>query len=80
MLDPMSGWFGTPLDVVVTDTLPAGVTFESASGSGTESGGVVTWGAIPTLAVGADTTLTVFVTIDQPGTLTNTGAVVSPTT
>ena len=65
--------------VVVTDTLPSGVTFVAASGSGTEAGGVVTWSAIPTLAVGADTTLTVTVTMDQPTTLTNTGAVTAAT-
>ena len=34
--------------VVVTDTLPAGLTFVSATGGGTASGNVVTWPAIAT--------------------------------
>ena len=39
-------------NIAVTDTLPGGVAFVSASGGGTESGGVVSW-AIPSLASGA---------------------------
>ncbi|MBT8404547.1 MAG: DUF11 domain-containing protein, partial [Gemmatimonadetes bacterium] len=38
--------------VVVSDTLPAGLTFVSATGGGTEAGGVVTWPAIPVLTPG----------------------------
>ncbi len=40
----------TAAAVVVTDTLPAGVTFVSATGGGTVSGNVVTWPAIASLA------------------------------
>ncbi|HVF20165.1 MAG TPA: hypothetical protein VNA14_07975, partial [Mycobacteriales bacterium] len=66
---------------VISDPLPAGVTFVSASNGGIESGGVVTW---PVVAVAANTTAaapagtrTVTVTVDSPlpdGTvLTNYG-------
>ena len=37
-------------DVVITDTLPGTGTFVSASDGGTESGGVVTWPTIGTMA------------------------------
>ena len=49
--------------VVVTDTLPAGVTFVSASGGGTHSGGVVTWnvGALTVAAGQQSRTVTVTV-------------------
>ncbi|MBL8776714.1 MAG: DUF11 domain-containing protein [Acidimicrobiales bacterium] len=64
--------------VVVTDTLPAGVSFDSASDGGTESAGVVTWPAFD-LAVGADpVTFTVTVIVDDPITavsLLNTATV-----
>ena len=46
-------------DVVVRDSLPAGVTFVSASRSATFAGGVVTWPAIASLAAGASRTDTV---------------------
>ena len=42
----------------VTDTLPAGLTFVSASNGGVEVNGVVTWSDLPSLAAGATTTLT----------------------
>lgn len=61
--------------LVVTDTLPDGVAFSSASASGTEFEGVVRWDTIPYLAAGADTALTVVVTILSGGALTNTAAV-----
>ncbi|MDI9569429.1 MAG: carboxypeptidase regulatory-like domain-containing protein [Pseudomonadota bacterium] len=43
--------------VVITDTVPTGTTFVSATGGGTESGGVVTW-TIGNLAKGATATVT----------------------
>ncbi|HET9912201.1 MAG TPA: hypothetical protein VFQ13_09950, partial [Anaerolineales bacterium] len=43
---PPSGQGNAPLqNITLTDTLPAGATFVSASDGGTESGGVVTWPA-----------------------------------
>ncbi|MFN3265328.1 MAG: isopeptide-forming domain-containing fimbrial protein [Deinococcales bacterium] len=57
----------TASNVVVTDTLPAGTTFQSASNGGTQTAGVVTWNstttpALASLANGASQTFTVVVT------------------
>jgi uncharacterized repeat protein (TIGR01451 family) len=57
--------------VVVSDTLPAGVTFVSATRSGAAAGGVVTWPTIASLASGASVTDTVIVTAPASGSLTN---------
>jgi uncharacterized repeat protein (TIGR01451 family) len=59
--------------VVLTDTLPAGVTFVSAPGC-TQSSGVVTC-PIGNLAPGATATRTITVTANSPGVLTNTVSV-----
>ena len=64
--------------VVVTDSLPIGVTFISASGSGTTNAGIVSW-SLGTLAVNATTNLTLIVTAPASGALTNTATVNSPT-
>ena len=47
----------------VTDTLPAGLTFVSASDGGTEASGVVTWNLITTLAAGTFKDLTFSTTV-----------------
>ena len=60
--------------VVLTDTLPAGVTFVSATGGGTVSGNVVTWPAIASLASGASQGYGVTVTAPATGTLLNIAA------
>jgi uncharacterized repeat protein (TIGR01451 family) len=65
--------------VTLTDTLPAPVTFVSASDSGTAANGIVTWPPF-TLAAGATTTRTVTVTVNDPlpegvTSLTNTAEV-----
>lgn len=64
--------------VTVTDTLPAGVTFVSASDGGTEDDGVVTWTNLPVTGDGP-TTLTVVVNVDADAlggtTLTNSATV-----
>ena len=60
--------------VVVTDTLPAGVTFVSATAGGTLSGNVVTWPAIASLASGASQGYSVTVTAPATGTLLNIAA------
>src|SRR5439155_998393 len=57
--------------VVVRDTLPAGVTFVSASDAGSEAGGVVTCPAVATLANGASLSRTVTVTAPGTGTMLN---------
>ncbi len=68
----------------MTDTLPAGVTFVSASGAGwtcTNVGNVSATCTLPTLATGATApTITVVVTAPaQAATLTNTATVSSAT-
>ena len=64
--------------VVVTDALPAGVSFVSASGNGINSGGVVNW-TLGTLANGAVSNVTVTVTAPASGSLTNIATASSPT-
>ena len=71
--------------VSVTDTLPAGSTFGSASGTGwtcNNVAGVVTC-TLPTLSVGAANPITLTITappVASPGVLTNTATVSSSTT
>jgi uncharacterized repeat protein (TIGR01451 family) len=64
--------------VVVTDSLPVGVTFVSASGNGSNNAGVVSWnlGALP---AGQSSNLTVTVTAPASGSMTNIASVSSPT-
>ena len=64
--------------VVVTDTLPASVTFVSATGGGLNNSGVVNW-TLGTLTSGQVSNLTVTVTAPASGSLTNTATVASPT-
>ena len=64
---------------MLTDTLPAGVTFVSATGGGTVSGNVVTWPAIASLASGASQGFSVTVTAPATGTLLNIAASSSST-
>ena len=64
--------------VVVTDALPAGVVFVSASGGGANTSGVVNWN-LGALASGQTSNLTVTVTAPASGTLTNVASVSSPT-
>ena len=73
-------------DVVVTDTLPQGVTFASASGGGSldpDAGpnGVVTWPAVSVISKDAqeEFTLTVVVASDRTDDLVNVAAVTSAT-
>lgn len=69
--------------VAVTDTVPANVTFVSATGSGVvtcaQAGGVITCN-VGTLASGASASATVVVTATATGTVTNTVNVTSSTT
>lgn len=51
----------------VVDTLPAGTTFVSATGSPARVGDTLTWSGV-TVAVGTPTVLTVVVTVDDPAT------------
>ena len=65
--------------VVVTDALPANVTFLSATGGGTtNASGAVYWPTIPALTNGASTNLSVTVLAPAGGAVTNTAIVGSP--
>ncbi|MBT8197743.1 MAG: DUF11 domain-containing protein, partial [Acidimicrobiia bacterium] len=64
--DPATG-------VVMTDTLPAGVTFVSST-AGTEAGGVITV-PVGDLAVGSEFVFSVTVTVDESGAFTNAAEV-----
>jgi len=64
--------------VVATDTLPAGLTFVSASGGGVNNGGVVSW-ALGGLNSGQVSNLTLTVTAPLAGSLTNSASVSSAT-
>ena len=70
-------------NVSVTDTLPAGVTFGTATGGGwscSHAGNASVTCTRGTLAAGASSTVTVVVTApDQGGSITNTAAVASTT-
>jgi uncharacterized repeat protein (TIGR01451 family) len=72
----------TATSVTVTDTLPPGVTFVSASGSGwsiTHGGSVVTC-TRPSMASGASSVITITVKApSHPGSITNTAVVSSHT-
>lgn len=70
----------TAPSVVLTDTLPPGVTFISASNGGTLSGNVVTWPVLGSLANGAARTRTVTVRAPEAGTLVNLAASTAGTT
>ena len=68
-------------DVVVTDTLPSGLVFESATlnaGECTESAGVVSC-ELGTLVVGAGASIDIVVSAPTTGTFTNTASVTSST-
>jgi uncharacterized repeat protein (TIGR01451 family) len=64
--------------VVVTDTLPAGVTFVSATGGGLNTSGVVSW-SLGALTSGQVSNVTVTVTAPASGSLTNVAMVSTPT-
>ena len=70
----------TASNVVVSDSLPPGVVFVSATGGGTTNSGVVNWPNIPVLTNGEAFTFTVTVTAPASGTLTNIVSGVSSTT
>jgi len=68
-------------DVVVTDTLPSGVTFVSTSGCGEDPGGVPTC-SLGTIAAGSFEEYTINLTVDSGtvGIITNQASVTSSTT
>jgi hypothetical protein len=64
---------------VASDTLPPGLVFVSASGGGTNSGGVITWPIVPVLPVGGTTNYSLTVYSPQVGTVTNAASGTSST-
>jgi|GEM_PF-1702642 len=62
----------TASDVVVSNILPSGVAFVSASAGGANNNGVVTWPALASLVSGVGTNFSVSVIAPASGTLTNT--------
>src|SRR5581483_9172786 len=64
--------------VVVTDALPAGVAFVTASGNGVNNGGIVSW-TLGTLAANATTNLNLTIKAPASGSITNVAIVNSPT-
>ncbi|MFD2033961.1 hypothetical protein ACFSKL_04110, partial [Belliella marina] len=70
------------LDVTVTDVLPAGTGFVSATNGGTETGGTVTWN-LGTMAAGASVELTLVLSTESSlvagTTISNIAVVDSPT-
>jgi uncharacterized repeat protein (TIGR01451 family) len=66
-------------NIVITDTLPAGVTFVSAIGGCTHAAGVVTC-TLPSLLPSSSTSIYITVRPDTTGTLVNTAVVTADTT
>jgi uncharacterized repeat protein (TIGR01451 family) len=65
---------GPGLNAVLTDTIPAGSTFVSATGGGMNSGGTVTWN-LGDLGAAASGSVSLTVTFPSKGTYTNTAKV-----
>jgi hypothetical protein len=63
---------GSATGMTLTDTLPTGLTFASATGGGTHAGQVVSW-PLTSLAPGASGSVTVTATAAADGTYSNTG-------
>jgi uncharacterized repeat protein (TIGR01451 family) len=66
---------GPALAATLSDVLPAGTTFVSATGGGTNAAGTVTWD-LGDLAAGASATVTVTVTLNGFGAYKNSGSMV----
>jgi uncharacterized repeat protein (TIGR01451 family) len=79
-LDVANAGPSTATGVTISDPMPAGTSFVSASGGGTLSGGTVTW-SVGTLASGASASRTLVVHVDESRTadLSNTATVSAST-
>jgi uncharacterized repeat protein (TIGR01451 family) len=69
---------GDAFDVVVTDDLPTGIDFVSASRNGAHAGGVITWPAIPTLTANESVVDSVRAIVTTSGEFENVAAASSP--
>lgn len=68
-------------NVVIRDTLPVGVAFDQASGTGMHAGGVVTW-SLPSVPAGTRGSVTTTVTVNSPipdGTILTNNASINST-
>jgi len=65
---------GVANNATITDTIPAGSTFVSASNGGTFAGGVVTWN-IGNIAIGATASVTLTVGVTVNGVYTNQASI-----
>jgi hypothetical protein len=64
---------------VVSDSLPLGLTFVSASANGKVTNSIVTWPKIKSLKVGGVTNFTLTVKVTNPGTFTNLASALAAT-
>jgi uncharacterized repeat protein (TIGR01451 family) len=71
---------GRATGIIVTSPVPSGATFVSASGGGTETSGVVTFPAIASLDLGANTVFTVTLTAPLLGGTLNMSATATSAT
>jgi uncharacterized repeat protein (TIGR01451 family) len=69
----------TSSNLVVSDSLPMGLTFVSASGNGKNTNGVITWPNIKSLPVGGTTNFTLTVFAPGAGAFTNVASAVAVT-
>jgi uncharacterized repeat protein (TIGR01451 family) len=74
-----NGGPATAVNLIVRDTLPAGLSFVQASSGGTPTGNVVTWPTIPTFGSGAATNFTLEVIATTAGAQTNVASAVATT-
>jgi uncharacterized repeat protein (TIGR01451 family) len=74
-----NGGPSTASNIVVQDNLPAGLTFNSASASGSFSNNIITWPTIPALTNGGSTNFTISVTAPNAGVFTNIASALSST-
>jgi uncharacterized repeat protein (TIGR01451 family) len=66
-------------NLVVSDSLPVGLTFVSASGNGKRTNSIVTWPPVKSLAVGGRTNYTVTVNASLLGSFTNVASAIAVT-
>jgi uncharacterized repeat protein (TIGR01451 family) len=74
-----NGGPSTASNIVVQDNLPAGLTFNSASASGSFSNNIITWPTIPALTNGGATNFTISVTAPNVGVFMNIASALSST-
>jgi uncharacterized repeat protein (TIGR01451 family) len=74
-----NGGPSTASNIVVSNNLPAGLTFNSASAGGSFSNNVITWPTIPALTNVGSTNFTITVSAGSAGVFTNVASALSST-